>query len=64
MKMTWSRFSKWVSGQSQWTENEALNPHNRDEADSEILDVIELTKALGIMRRLASGEIEIVEEDE
>lgn len=63
MKLTKSEFLKWVNGQTQWVENEMLEPKNKRVADSEIVDVIEWRKVASILNRLIDGEIEIVEED-
>ena len=41
MKLSRNDFFKWAKNQTQWTENELLNPHNPDVADSETVDVLE-----------------------
>lgn len=63
MKMTKSEFFKWANEQKQWTENEMLSPHNRDIADSEIVDVISWQRFASIINRLIDGAIEIDNED-
>ena len=62
MKMTKSQFYKWARKQTQSTENELLWPHNRDVADSEIVEVLPWDSFVHISRRLIDGRIEIVEE--
>lgn len=62
MKMTKSRFYKWASKQTQSTENEMLSPHNRDVADSEIVEVLPWDRFVFMTSSLMDGRIEIVEE--
>ena len=64
MKMTKSQFYKWVSKRIQETENEMLSPHNRDVADSEIVEVLSWDDFVSISSRLIDGKIEIVEEED
>lgn len=63
MKMTKSQFYKWARKQTQSTENELLWPHNRDIADSEIVEVLPWDRFVFIASRLMEGRIEIVEEE-
>lgn len=63
MKMTKSQFYKWARRQLQETENEMLSPHNRDVADSEIVEVLPWDSFISISSRLIDGKIEIVEEE-
>lgn len=63
MKMTKSQFYKWARQQLQETENEMLYPHNRDIADSEIVEVLPWDNFVSITSRLIDGKIEIVEEE-
>ena len=62
MKMTKSQFYKWASKQTQSTENEMLSPHNRDVADSEIVEVLPWDRFVFMASSLMDGRIEIVEE--
>lgn len=64
MKMTKSQFYKWVSKRIQETENEMLSPHNRDVADSEIVEVLPWDDFVSLSSRLIDGKIEIVEEED
>ena len=64
MKMTRSEFYTWANKQTQSTENEMLSPHNRDVADSEIVEVFPWDRFVSITSRLIDGEIEIIEEEE
>lgn len=61
MKMTKSQFYKWARRQLQETENEMLSPHNRDIADSELVEVLPWDNFVSITSRLIEGKIEIVE---
>lgn len=63
MKMTKSQFYKWARQQLQETENEMLSPHNRDIADSELVEVLPWDNFVSITSRLIDGKIEIVEEE-
>ena len=63
MKMTKSQFYKWTRQQLQETENEMLSPHNRDVADSEMVEVLPWDNFVSISSRLIDGKIEIVEEE-
>ena len=64
MKMTRSEFYTWANKQTQSTENEMLSPHNRDVADSEIVEVLSWDRFVSITSRLIDGKIEIIEEEE
>lgn len=64
MKMTRSKFYTWANRQTQSTENEMLWPHNRDVADSEIVEVLPWNNFVSITSRLIDGGIKIVEEEE
>ena len=64
MKMTKSQFYVWANKQTQSTENEMLWPHNRDVADSEIVEVLPWDSFVFIASRLIDGKIEIIEEEE
>ena len=64
MKMTRSKFYTWANKQTQSTENEMLSPHNRDVADSEIVEVLSWDSFVFLTSRLIDGEIEIIEEEE
>ena len=64
MKMTKFEFYTWANKQTQSTENEMLSPHNRDVADSEIVEVLSWDRFVSITSRLIGGEIEIIEEEE
>lgn len=64
MKMTRSQFYVWANKQTQSTENEMLWPHNRDVADSEIVEVLPWDRFVFITSRLIDGKIEIIEEEE
>ena len=59
MKMTRNELLKWAKRQTQWTENETLNPHNPDVADSEIVDVLPWENFVSIICAIAEGRIEI-----
>jgi len=61
--MTKSQFYKWARQQLQETENEMLSPHNRDIADSELVEVLPWDNFVSITSRLIDGKIEIVEEE-
>lgn len=63
MKMTRSQFYVWANKQTQSTENEMLWPHNRDVADSEIIEVLPWDRFVSITSRLIDGKIEIIEEE-
>lgn len=63
MKMTKHQFFEWAKRQTQATENEFLEPHNRDVADSEIVEVLPWTDFASIVHRLIDGDIEIIEEE-
>ena len=45
-----------------FTENEMLSPHNRDVADSEIVEVLPWDRFVFMASSLMDGRIEIVEE--
>lgn len=60
-EMTWMELVDMVMKDVQSTENEFLYPHNRDEADSEIIEGLEIDKAMGIMKDIASGDLVITE---
>ena len=62
MKMTRNEFYKWTKQRTQWTENESLNPHNRDVADAEIVEVISWMDFVSLIYQITEGKIEIVEE--
>lgn len=62
MQLTKSQFYTWANRQTQSTENEMLSPHNKDVADSEIVEVLPWNNFVSITSRLIDGEIEIVEE--
>ena len=64
MKMTRSEFYVWANKQTQSTENEMLSPHNRDVADSEIVEVLPWDSFVFITASLIDGKIEIIEEEE
>ena len=64
MKMTKFEFYTWANKQTQSTENEMLSPHNRDVADSEIVEVLSWDRFVSITSRLIDGKIEIIEEEE
>lgn len=61
MKMTRNELFKWAKRQTQWTENEVLNPHNPDVADSEIVDVLPWENFVSIIYAITEGRIEIEE---
>lgn len=61
MKMTRNELFKWAKRQTQWTENEALNPHNPDIADSEVVDVLPWENFVSIIYAITEGRIEIEE---
>ncbi len=63
MKMTKFEFYTWANKQTQSTENEMLSPHNRDVADSEIVEVLPWDSFVFITSRLIDGKIEIIEEE-
>lgn len=63
MKMTKFEFYTWANKQTQSTENEMLSPHNRDVADSEIVEVLPWDSFVSITSRLIDGKIEIIEEE-
>ena len=54
----------WAKGQTQWTENEALRPHNPDIADSEMVDVLPWENFVSIIHGITEGRIEIEEMEE
>lgn len=64
MKMTKSQFYKWARKRIQETENEMLSPHNRDVADSEVVEVLSWDDFVSLSSRLIDGKIEIVEEED
>ena len=64
MKMTRNELFNWAKGQTQWTENEALNPHNSDIADSEIVDVLPWESFVFIIYAITEGKIKIEETEE
>ena len=59
MKMTRNELFKWAKSQTQWTENELLNPHNPDVPDSEIVDVLPWENFVSIIYAITEGRIEI-----
>ena len=61
MKLSRNVFLKWAKSQTQWTENEALNPHNPDVADSEIVEVLPWENFVSIVYGITEGRIEIEE---
>lgn len=61
MKMTRNELFKWAKQQTQWTENELLNPHNPDVADSEMVDVLPWENFVSIIYAITEGRIEIEE---
>ncbi|MBO1087191.1 hypothetical protein [Enterococcus mundtii] len=63
MELTRSEFFQWAFRQTQNTENEMLEPHNRDVPDSEIVDVLSWQKFTHIICSLLDGNIQIKEED-
>lgn len=63
MKMTRNELFKWAKHQTQWTENEALNPHNPDIADSETVDVLPWENFVSIIYAITEGRIEIEEKE-
>ena len=64
MKMSRNDFFKWVKGQTQWTDNDLLNPHNPDVADSEIVEVLPWENFVFIIYEITEGRIEIEEMEE
>ena len=64
MKMTRNELFKWAKSQTQWTENEVLNPHNPDVADSEVVDVLPWENFVSIIYAITEGRIEIEELEE
>ena len=64
MKLSRSDLIKWAKKQTQWTENEALQPHNPDVADSEIVDVLPWENFVNIIYAITEGRIEIEELEE
>ena len=64
MKMTRNELFKWAKSQTQWTDNEALNPHNPDVADSEIVDVLPWGNFVNIIYAITEGRIKIKELEE
>lgn len=63
MKMTRNDFYKWAKQRTQWTENELLNPHNPDIADSEIVEVISWQDFVSLIFQITEGKIEITKEE-
>ena len=61
--MTKSQFYKWERKQTQETENKMLSPHNRDVADSEIVEVLPWDRFVFMASSLMDGRIEIIEEE-
>ena len=61
MKLSRNVFLKWAKSQTKWTENEALNPHNPDVADSEIVEVLPWENFVSIVYGITEGRIEIEE---
>ena len=61
MKMTRNELFNWAKRQTQWTENEALSPHNPDVADSETVDVLPWENFVSIIYDITEGRIEIEE---
>lgn len=64
MKMTRNEFYKWAKQRTQWTENFALNPHNPDIADNEIIEVISWRDFVDLIYQITEGRIEIEELEE
>lgn len=64
MKMTRNELFKWAKGQTQWAENDVLNPHNPDIADSEMVDVLPWENFVSIIYAITDGKIEIEELEE
>lgn len=58
--MKWIEFTDKVYEDIQRTENEFLYPHNRDVADAEIVEGLEINKALDIMKEIAKGDLVIM----
>lgn len=61
MRLSRNDFFKWAKRQTQWTENEALNPHNPDVADSEIVEVLPWENFVSIIYAITEDRIEIEE---
>lgn len=61
MKLSRNELFKWAKQQTQWTENEALQPHNPDVADSEMVDVLPWENFVSIIYSITEGRIEIEE---
>ena len=61
MKLSRKDFFKWAKRQTQWTDNELLNPHNPDVADSEIVEVLPWENFVSIIYALTEGRIEVEE---
>ena len=61
MKMTRNELFNWAKHQTRWTENEVLNPHNPDVADSEIVNVLPWENFVNIINAITEGRIEIEE---
>ena len=64
MKLSRNDLFKWAKGQAQWTENESLNPHNPDVADSEIVEVLPWKNFVSIIYAITEDRIEIEELEE
>ncbi|GEQ32184.1 hypothetical protein B795N_00660 [Marinilactibacillus psychrotolerans] len=62
MKMTRTQFFKWAKQRTQSTENELLWPHNKDIADSEIVEVISWEDFTSLIFAITEGRVEIIEE--
>ena len=61
MKMTRNKLFDWAKHQTQWVENELLNPHNPDVADNEIVEVLPWENFVFIIYSITEGRIEIEE---
>ena len=61
MKLSRNDFFKWAKRQTQWTENEALRPHNPNVADSETIEVLPWVDFVSIIYAITEGRIEIEE---
>lgn len=57
IKMTRNEFYAWVKQRVQWVENEMLNPHNPDIADSEVVEVLPWTEFVSLIYQITEGEI-------
>ena len=64
MKLTRNQLFEWAKRQTQWTDNDLLNPHNPDVADSEMVTVLPWTNFVSIIYRITEGRIEIIDEED